>query len=308
MDTPTLAATRAALARVDARAKRSLAQNFVIDEAVLDAVVAGAGLGPGDGVLEVGPGTGNLTRRLLATGAAVLAVEKDDALADLLRDDLGGEPRFRLVHGDALAVNLPQELARLADAATATRDPAAPPSTPPPRLAVVANLPYNITGDALRLLLPLCPPLSTVLLMLQAEAAERYATSTPSSPAWRGATVLARHYATPRMLLRVPAAAYYPPPRVESAVVAFDLLPPSARLPVADDRVLRAVVAAAFNQRRKALRNSVGGLVGGDGAAVVAAAGLHPDARADAVDVAGFVALANAVCAARGEGGESGGG
>ena len=208
------------------------------------------------------------------------------------------------MHGDILRVHLPDELALLAVAAERSRggggDSEAPPS---PRLSVVANLPYNITGDALRLLLPASPPLTRVLLMLQADAAERYSTSTPASPAWRGATVLARHYSVPKLLFRIPSCAYYPAPRVESAVVSFDLTPLSSRPPV-DDRTLRTVVTAAFNQRRKALRNSVAGLLGGDGvaaAAAVAAAGLEPDARADAVSVAGFVALANAVAAVRQE-------
>lgn len=209
------------------------------------------------------------------------------------------------MHGDILRVHLPDELATLAVAAAASTAAEGQASSPSPRLAVVANLPYNITGDALRLLLPACPPLSTVLLMLQAEAAERYASSTPATPAWRGATVLARHYSRPRLLFRIPASAYLPAPRVESAAVAFDLTPATARPPV-DDRTLRHVVTAAFNQRRKALRNSVAGLLGGDAAAAaaaVAAAGLNPDVRADAVDVAGFVALANAVADARGNSG-----
>jgi 16S rRNA (adenine1518-N6/adenine1519-N6)-dimethyltransferase len=304
-DTPTLAATKQFLKDAGgdggARPKKALGQNFVIDPSVLDAVAAAPGLTPGQGVLEVGPGTGNLTGRLLATGAAVTAVEKDDALFAQLAATLGAaHPHaLRLVHGDVLRVHVPDELAALKERAGAGGG-GAPPS-PSPRLCVVANLPYNITGDALRLFLPLGGVVSDVYLMLQAEAAERYATATPSSHAWRGATVLARHYADIDLLERIPAAAFLPAPRVNSALVRFRLRAPADRAPLADDRLFKAVVVAAFNQRRKALRNSIATVVGGPeaAAAVVAAAGLGVDTRADAVDVPGFVALANAAAAMR---------
>lgn len=306
-DSPTVTATKQFLKEAGgeavARPKRALGQNFVIDPLVLDAVASAPALAAGQGVLEVGPGTGNLTHRLLATGAAVTAVEKDDALFARLDATLGvAHPSaLRLVHGDVLRVHVPNELAALSARARGSGGASGAPAPSTPRLCVVANLPYNITGDALRLFLPMGGTISDVYLMLQAEAAERYATAAPSTHAWRGATVLARHYADIDLLERIPAAAFLPAPRVDSALVRFRLKPPSARAELADDRLFKAVVVAAFNQRRKALRNSIATVVGGPSAAAaaVAAAGLGADARADATDVPGFVALANAAAAIR---------
>lgn len=219
---PTLTATLSALKHASPSGvapKRALGQNFLVDDAALDAIAAAPGLGPGDGVLEIGPGTGNLTRRLLATGAAVTAIEKDDALVAALgaallgsadavidctagglapgvADPEGGGPppppsstpdsprQLRLVHGDALRVHIPAELAALRARAGGSGAS---------RVVVVANLPYNITTDALRSLLPLAGPpagLDAIFLLLQEEAAVRLATARPGTPDWRATSVL----------------------------------------------------------------------------------------------------------------------
>ena len=336
--------------QLSARPKRALGQNFVVDEEVLDRVTEAAlarkkGSG-GVGVLEVGPGTGNLTRRLLDFGggggaapssssssssspsssgrlvvvSALTAVEKDDALAENLKSTLEVEEggRLRIVHEDFLKVNLPVEIQALREraAAFAAGDSSpppppsspsssslspSPPSPPPlllPRAVVVANLPYNITSDALRILLPMGESISEVHLMLQDEAARRLAGAREGDPDWRGASALARYFSEPEVLFGIPARCFLPKPRVDSALVRFRLKRPEERLPRAsDERLLRAVISAAFAQRRKALKNSLGALVGQqEAAAAIEAAGLDPSsARADAVSVGQFVTIANAI-------------
>ena len=342
--------TSRTLRSLSARPKRALGQNFVVDEEVLDRVTEAAlarkkGSG-GVGVLEVGPGTGNLTRRLLDFGggggaapssssssssspsssgrlvvvSALTAVEKDDALAENLKSTLEVEEggRLRIVHEDFLKVNLPVEIQALREraAAFAAGDSSpppppsspsssslspSPPSPPPlllPRAVVVANLPDNLTSDALRILLPMGESISEVHLMLQDEAARRLAGAREGDPDWRGASALARYFSEPEVLFGIPARCFLPKPRVDSALVRFRLKRPEERLPRAsDERLLRAVISAAFAQRRKALKNSLGALVGQqEAAAAIEAAGLDPSsARADAVSVGQFVTIANAI-------------
>ena len=325
---PLSASTSRTLRSLSARPKRALGQNFVVDEAVLDNVTRaalGARASGGEdprinvGVLEVGPGTGNLTRRLLdfsrpsssshsATPfvvSALTAVEKDDALAENLRTTLAEEEplRLRLVHDDFLRINLPVEVAalreRAANYSSSSPSPSADSaSSPLPRAVVVANLPYNITSDALAILLPLGDSISEIHLMLQDEAAERLAGSREGDRDWRGASALARYFSDPEVLFKIPARAFLPKPRVDSALVRFRLKRPEERSPRAsDEKLLKAVIRAAFAQRRKALKNSLGALVGTEAAAAaIVAAGLDPaSARADAVSVPQFVAIANAI-------------
>lgn len=335
---PLSASTSRTLRGLSARPKRALGQNFVVDEGVLDKVTEAAlssRKNVGVGVLEVGPGTGNLTRRLLDFSltpssspssspsspsarnvvSALTAVEKDDALADNLKKTLEVEEggRLRIVHEDFLRVNLPVEVRALRERAAAAAasasaggdDDASPSpsssSSPLPRAVVVANLPYNITSDALAILLPMGETIAEVHLMLQDEAARRLAGAREGDADWRGASALARYFSEPEVLFGIPARCFLPKPRVDSALVCFRLKRPEERVPRAsDERLLRAVIRAAFAQRRKALKNSLGALVGeGAARAAIEAAGLDPSsARADAVGVAQFVAIANRIAEA----------
>ena len=325
---PLSTSTSKTLRDLSARPKGALGQNFVIDEQVLDSVTRAALLKEGGeprrgvGVLEVGPGTGNLTRRLLGFSppasslpapdlvvSALTAVEKDDALSENLKGTLEvEEPRLRIVHEDFLRVNLPEEVQALRERAAVAGDASSSSSSstssssssssPLPRAVVVANLPYNITSDALRLLLPMGDSISEVYLMLQDEAARRLAGAREGDGDWRGASALARYFSDPEVLFGISASCFLPRPRVDSAFVRFRLKRPEERVPRAsDEKLLRAVIRAAFAQRRKALRNSLGALVGcAEASAAISAAGLDPlSARADAVSVPQFVAIANAI-------------
>ena len=264
---------REVIARHGLAARKSLGQNFLLDLNVTARIAHLAGDLAGVDVLEIGPGPGGLTRALLAAGARhVLAVEKDPrCLAPLAELAAACPGRLTVLEGDALALDLRGRL------------------TPPVR--VVANLPYNIGTELLvRWLTPDdWPPFwQSLTLMFQREVAERIVAA-PGSKAYGRLAILAQWRAEARIVLRLPARAFTPPPKVDSAVVQLTALP-APRHP-ADPAVLSRVVAAAFGQRRKMLRASLRGLAPDIGRAL-AAAGIEPTARAEDIPIAGFCALA----------------
>ncbi|KXZ54550.1 hypothetical protein GPECTOR_4g615 [Gonium pectorale] len=333
------------------KAKKSLGQNFLTDDSILRDIVAAAGVGPGDLVLEVGPGTGNLTKHLLATGARVTAVEKDDTLYGRLTEEYKEVPELRLVHGDALKVGLEDVLRGMltqerqapeaaAEAETAEAPTAASggdsdsgssslPSTsakaePPAAVAgvgrrarggaaagrsvasssspggggrgkikVVANLPYNITRDVLTQLLPLGELIAELHVMIQHEAAERLTEKTPGGPEWRAANIRTLFYSKPRYRFRISRHKYDPVPGVDGALVTFALLPPGSRPRVPSERSFHSLVAKAFSERRKKMRNSVQPLYSPEQVErALLGCGLSADARAQDLTLQQWVALA----------------
>lgn len=270
---------REAIRRHGLSARKSLGQNFLLD-LNLTARIARAG-GPLQGVtvVEVGPGPGGLTRALLAEGAArVLAVERDPRAIAALDEIAAHYPgRLTVIEGDALACDL-----------------GAASGGVPARL--VANLPYNIATALLVRWLgsePWPPWFDGMVLMFQREVAERIV-ARPGGADYGRLAVLAQWRTEARMLFDVAPQAFVPPPRVTSSVVR--LVPRAAPLPCARASLER-VTAAAFGQRRKMLRASLRAL-GGDPLDMLGIAGIDPQARAQDIPVAGFVALANALDAA----------
>jgi 16S rRNA (adenine1518-N6/adenine1519-N6)-dimethyltransferase len=227
---------RRLLATERLRPKKALSQNFLTDSAALDAIVAAAELEPGDRVVEVGPGLGVLTRRLLAAGASVLAVELDPRLAAYLRRELGDVPGFELIEADALSLH--------------PRD-----CFPGESFKLVANIPYHITSPLLHAFLEgERPPLLTVLLV-QAEVAERVA-APPGQMSYL--SVFAQNVATAEVVGRVPAAAFEPAPEVDSAILRLRRRAAPV-IPVGPEREpFYRIVQAGFRQRRKQLHNALG--------------------------------------------------
>ncbi len=255
------------------RADKSLGQNFLLDLNLLDRIVRGIDLTPGDRVYEVGPGPGGLTRALLKTGASVVAVERDRrALPILARLQAASAGRLTLVHEDALAV----------DAASLAGEGA----------HIAANLPYNIgTPLLVRWLTEAVwlPWWRSATLMFQKEVAERIVAA-PGSGAYGRLSVLAQWRCDVAVDMGLPARAFTPAPKVDSAVVRLIPRLPDVDVPV---RLLERVTAAAFGQRRKMLRQSLKGLPGG--LAALGALGIDPTRRAETLAVSEFVSLARAV-------------
>jgi 16S rRNA (adenine1518-N6/adenine1519-N6)-dimethyltransferase len=225
---------RRTLRREGLRASHARSQNFLANPDVLQSILDLAEAGPGVRVLEIGPGLGILTGGLLDGGAEVTAIELDAGLAAYLRSRFA-EPieagRLRLIEGDALD----QELTALL----------------PPPFRVVANLPYHITSPTLHRLLGGEPAPERLVLMLQAEVAERIA-ARPGRMSYL--SVFVQYHAGVRIALAVPREAFEPAPKVASAVVVLE---PHERLALPPERepALWGLVQAGFRERRKMLRN-----------------------------------------------------
>lgn len=252
------------------RADKSFGQHFLLDLNICRKIAKIADISEGERVLEVGPGPGGLTRALLEAGALVTAIERDDRFLPVLAD-LGRAFADRLVviHADALKWD---EVPAVGTG-----------------VAVVANLPYNIASPLLVKWLtgPLRPSAMTV--MFQAEVAHRI-TARPGDHDYGRLAVLAQLIAEARIAMNLPARAFTPPPKVDSAVVR--LIPRADRPTDAVVAALQTVTAAAFGQRRKMLRSSLKAL---GGAALCEAVGVDPNARAETVPVEAFLAMARLV-------------
>lgn len=259
---------KAILARYGLTPKKSLGQNFLFDDGLLQRIVEAAALTAADSVLEIGPGLGALTQALLRTAARVVAVELDDRLIPILQAELGQPPHLTLLHGDILACN-PAELF----------------DGP---YKVIANVPYYITGAILRHLLDGPHKPVGLTLTVQAEVAERL---TAQPGALSLAAVGVQFYGRTRVVGRLAAGAFWPRPNVDSAVVQIDLHrePP----PVAAELFFR-VARAGFGQKRKQLRNNLRPLCPDPAqlAAWLAAVGIDGARRAETLTVPEWVALA----------------
>ena len=265
---------RALLEKHGLRAKKSWGQNFLGDEEILDHIARLAVEAAGDRVIELGAGLGHLTARLLSRGADVIAVERDRDLAAVLREELGG--RIRLLEADAARLEyLP--LARGG------------------KVAVVGNLPYHLTSPILFGLLDQADVVGRAVLLVQREVAERLAAA-PGTKAWGLLSVLLQHRAQVSVERRVPAGAFLPPPKVESAVLRLAFGP--ARAPVADPVRFRRLVKAGFAQRRKVLANALaaGRIAPGEElASALGRAGIDARRRGETLTVEEWAALDRAL-------------
>ncbi len=263
-----------------APARKSLGQHFLYDPDILRRAALAAGDVAGETVIEVGPGPGGLTRALLDAGAeTVLAVEADPRFANALRTwpEATGR-RLHVIEGDARKVDWPVELARLG-------------ATTPAR--IVANLPYNVGTPLLVGWLKAGAWRGSMALMFQKEVAERICAA-PGTPHYGRLAVLSHAVTRPHIAFTLPAGAFRPPPKVDSAVAVLHPLPDRERH--ADLTTLEQVAAAAFGQRRKMLRAALKGLAGRAGldpSDWIEGAGLSPQQRAETVDQAGFRRLAD---------------
>lgn len=235
-----LSRTRALLASRGLRPKAARGQHFLVDPQVRDAIVATAGIGPGSLVVEIGPGTGVLTEALLQRGASVLAVELDRGLAAALGETLGRDRRLTVLTADALRFDFAAHLGAHPERG---------------RIRVVANIPYYITSPLILRLLPCRQLFKALYLTVQREVAQRI-TAGPGTKAYGALTLHCQYHADVRPALAIPRTAFYPIPEVDSTLVGFDLLD-APHVSVTSPARLFGVIRAAFDQRRKTLRNAL---------------------------------------------------
>jgi len=261
------------------QARKRFGQHWLRDASVLAAIVEAADLRAEDRVLEVGPGRGALTERLLASAAeAVQAIELDRDLVDGLTARFSADPRFHLRQGDVLETSL-----ALPDGRLATK--------------VVANIPYNITGPLLERLIgrldhPVDPPYQRLVLLVQKEVAERIR-ARPGHSSFSALSVRMQLLADCRSICPVPPRCFQPPPKVQSEVIALDPLPAERRLPLSRARQVESLLKQAFRSRRKMLRNTLGSVAEADRLqAVTAEAGISLQQRPQDIAPAAWVALA----------------
>lgn len=249
-------------------ARKRFGQNFLIDPGVIDDIIRAVAPGASDRLLEIGPGLGALTAPLSATVNVLDVVELDRDLAQRLRE-APYSAALRIHEADVLTV----DLARFG-----------------PALRVVGNLPYNISSPVLFRLAACAVALQDIHVMLQREVVDRM-TAEPGDSDYSRLSVMLQYRFGMEKLFDVPPEAFDPPPRVHSAVVRLLPLRP---LPVRaqDEEVFARVVAQAFGQRRKTLRNSLAGTVS---AGTLTALGIDPGVRAQTLPVEAFVRIADTV-------------
>jgi 16S rRNA (adenine1518-N6/adenine1519-N6)-dimethyltransferase len=270
---------RAVLREAGLRPKKSFGQNFLVSDGIVANIAAAcvrdAEVGAAR-VVEIGAGTGALTRRLAERARSVVAVERDRDLVPLLQRDLAGD-RVRVVEADAQSVDLRGLLGEAQEGS--------------PRV-LCGNLPYSITGQLLRLAVEHAASVDRVVFMVQDEVASRLS-ARPGTKDWGALTVFVRAAFDVKRVLRAPPGAFHPPPDVTSAVVELTpLRPPRAQ----ETERFRALVRGAFEARRKTLRNAWSRVApAADVLAAAGKAGVDLDARGETLDVEDFARMAAAL-------------
>lgn len=254
-----------------ALARKRFGQHYLVDDTIVDAIIEAVAPQAGDHILEIGPGGGVLTAALVASGAAVVAIEIDRDLAAVLASRYADVPRFQLHIGDVLRFDLTLL------------------GTTPRRWKVVGNLPYNISTPLIMRLLEHADRFRELTLMVQREVAERLAAG-PGSPAYGRLSVMAQRRARIAIRLAVGPHSFAPPPKVDSAVVQLE--PFDTRFdPILEDK-LALLVRDAFGARRKTIANALRSHLD---RRLLVQCNIDPGARAEVLAVDDFVTLARAV-------------
>lgn len=267
---PVLPRTGALLRELNLRPRKGLGQNFLIDESVPPKILAAAQLSPNDAVVEIGPGVGVLTLRLAPIVRRFTAVELDERLYPYLREKLAPYPAARLIEGDAL-----------------TFDPA---FLEPDSYKLVANIPYYITSAILRHFLENSHRPERTVVLVQKEVAQRIVAKPPEMSLL---AVSVQFYGRPKIWAYVPAGAFLPPPKVDSAILLIETLPPAERacpdVTAAQEPEFFRLVRAGFGQKRKQLINTIASglnLPKEQVRTILQQAGIAPESRAEQLSMA----------------------
>ncbi len=264
------------------QARKKFAQHWLKNDKILAKIITAAQLKSGDRILEIGPGTGILTSQLIPQVAAVLAVELDRDLCEFLVKKFRKADKFLLLQGDFLELDVDSQLVGLSQFQQPNK--------------VVANIPYNITGPIIEKLLgtiaqPNPHPYESIVLLVQKEVADRlYAR--PGSRAFGALSVRVQYLATCELITPVPASAFSPPPKVESAVVR--LYPRPLEVAATNPQYLETLLKLGFAAKRKMLRNNLQSIWERDQLSqILEQLELNPQCRAEDVSVSQWVQLSN---------------
>ena len=257
---------------------KGLGQNFLLDSSVLDRIVEAAEID--FGVLEVGPGFGVLTKHLAQTGKKVVSVEIDRRLLPVLDYTLEGYDNVTVIERDIMKTDVAELINEEFDGK---------------KISVAANLPYYITTPIITSLIEAQLPLKNIVVMVQKEVAQRICAK-PGKKDYGAITVLCQYYTEPEMVCIVPAGSFYPPPKVDSAVLCMKMRDKPA-VQVMDEKLFFRVVKAAFAQRRKTLLNCLQSAFSADKetiSAVLDTVGISPQIRGVKLGLEDFGKIADA--------------
>ncbi|BAU09591.1 dimethyladenosine transferase KsgA [Leptolyngbya sp. NIES-3755] len=265
------------------KARKQFGQHWLKSEKALNKIVSSAELTERDRILEIGPGTGILTRQLLTQAGAVISVEIDRDLCPILVQKFGKNENFLLLQGDFLTIDIDELLEPF-------------PAFQNPR-KVVANIPYNITGPILEKLLgtiadPNVKPFDSIVLLLQKEVALRICANSNSSH-YGALSIRVQYLADAEFICDVPSKAFSPPPKVDSAVIR--LKPRAIDNPANDPRKLAMLIKLGFSSRRKMLRNNLKSVIEVEELnALLEQLNINSQARAEDLSVREWIELSNA--------------
>jgi 16S rRNA (adenine1518-N6/adenine1519-N6)-dimethyltransferase len=253
-------------------AKKSFGQNFLVDQNHIEKIIEALAPEKGEIVIEIGPGRGALTEKLLASGALVVAIELERDMISLLKEKFGAAENFDLIEGDALKINF----AALIDQGSKVEDQ---------KTKLVANLPYYISTAILQKLIEQRTAFSEMILMFQREVVERITAEVGNKE--RGfLTVLTEAFLEAEKLFDVPPNAFRPAPKVWSAVVR---LRPKNEVSIRDEKLFREIISAGFVQKRKTILNNLKNAPfmknkGRDAESLLAECGIEPNRRAETLN------------------------
>lgn len=268
--------TRSIVEKYGFRFTKSLGQNFLTDLRVVDDIIAGAEITRDDSVIEIGPGVGTLTRKLLEHAGKVTAIELDEELIPILTEELKEYDNFTLIHGDAVKLDL-KEIAE------------------GKRVKFVANLPYYVTTPIIAGILSSGMDFDSLTIMVQKEVAERMA-AVPGTKDYGSLTILVRYYCDIKVVRNVPPSAFIPRPKIESTVIRLNKLE-KPRAEVEDEKLFFNIVRHSFNMRRKTLVNGLKsmGLSRETIDESMAECGIDSKVRGETLSVEKFAQLSNSI-------------
>lgn len=268
--------TRELVEKYQFRFTKSLGQNFLVDQNIVRDIVRGAEVSKEDYVIEIGPGVGTLTKELLKEAASVTAIELDDKLLPILKEELKEYENFHLIHGDATKVQL--------DAVY-----------PGKEIKLVANLPYYVTTPIITKILNDKVAFSSLTIMIQKEVAERM-DAVPGTKDYGSLSVLVQYYCDTKIVRSVPPESFIPRPKVDSTVIRLTKLE-KPRAHVEDEALFFKIVRMVFTMRRKTLSNNLKslGYTREFIEEVLEAAGIDLKARGETLSVEKFAELSNVI-------------